>query len=240
MSSIQYSSILLQTTWHLAFFFFSLWFLQQTLSCSCLCPWLLRQSRNQHIFVELIQLILHRWSPQVCIKHWGCSDVSSLITTTKHLSVQILSQRTLGSASLDAPPCPTGYASALILLFSTWNKIRSQKGLRLIWPNQRLATWPAPSWLCLISVSIKSVYRCSLSLGPRTFTELLCLCSVTQSCLTLFDPVDYSPPGSSVHRILQERTLGWVAISSSRGSSPHRDLIWVSYGSCIGSWFLYH
>ena len=40
-----------------------------------------------------------------------------------------------------------------------------------------------------------------------------------QSCLTLCDPVDCSPPGSSVHGILQARRLEWVAMSSSRGSS---------------------
>ena len=44
---------------------------------------------------------------------------------------------------------------------------------------------------------------------------ILCVI-VTQSCLTLCDPMDCSPPGSSVHGILQERILEWVAISSSR------------------------
>ena len=43
------------------------------------------------------------------------------------------------------------------------------------------------------------------------------------SCLTLCNPMVCSPPGSSVHGILQERTLEWVAISSSRGSSGPRD-----------------
>ena len=38
---------------------------------------------------------------------------------------------------------------------------------------------------------------------------------VTQLYPTLCDPVDYSPPGSSVHRILQARILEWVAISFS-------------------------
>ena len=33
-----------------------------------------------------------------------------------------------------------------------------------------------------------------------------------QSCLTLYDPVNCSPPGSSVHGIFQARTLEWVAI----------------------------
>ena len=36
-----------------------------------------------------------------------------------------------------------------------------------------------------------------------------------QSCLTLCDPIDSSPPGSPVPRILQARTLEWVAISFS-------------------------
>ena len=42
---------------------------------------------------------------------------------------------------------------------------------------------------------------------------------VTQLCLTLCDPVDCSPPGSSVHGIFQAKVLDWVAISFSRGSS---------------------
>ena len=46
---------------------------------------------------------------------------------------------------------------------------------------------------------------------------------VTQSCPTLCDPMDCSPPGSSVHGILQARILEWVATSFSRGSSRPRD-----------------
>ena len=42
---------------------------------------------------------------------------------------------------------------------------------------------------------------------------------VTESCLTLCDPMDCSPPGSSVHGILQTRILEWVAIPFSKGSS---------------------
>ena len=45
------------------------------------------------------------------------------------------------------------------------------------------------------------------------------LLKFTQSCLTFCDPVDCSPPDSSVHGILQARILEWVAISFSRGSS---------------------
>ena len=51
------------------------------------------------------------------------------------------------------------------------------------------------------------------------------------------DPMDCSPPGSSVHGIFQARILEWVAISFSRGSSRPRDQTWVS---CIGGQILYH
>ena len=54
------------------------------------------------------------------------------------------------------------------------------------------------------------------------------------------DPLDCSLPGSSVLGILQARILGWVAMPSSRGSSPHRDQTCISCISCIGRWILYH
>ena len=41
---------------------------------------------------------------------------------------------------------------------------------------------------------------------------------VTQSCPTLCNPMDCSPPGSSIHGILQARILEWVAYPFSRGS----------------------
>ena len=47
----------------------------------------------------------------------------------------------------------------------------------------------------------------------------MCVCSVAQSCLTLYGPMDCSSPGFCAHRILQERMLQQVAISYSRGSS---------------------
>ena len=53
-------------------------------------------------------------------------------------------------------------------------------------------------------------------------------CFVAKLCLTLCDPMDWSPPGSSVHGILQRRILEWVAISFSRASSQPRDQTNVS------------
>ena len=51
---------------------------------------------------------------------------------------------------------------------------------------------------------------------------------VSQSCLTLCDPMDCSLPGSSVHGIFQARILEWVAFPFSRRSSWPRDWTWVS------------
>ena len=66
-------------------------------------------------------------------------------------------------------------------------------------------------------------------------TSVCCaVCLVTQSCLTLWDPMDCSLPGFSVHGILQARILEWVAISSSRGSSQQRDRTCIS---CVSEFF---
>ena len=61
--------------------------------------------------------------------------------------------------------------------------------------------------------------------------------SVAKSCPTLCDPIDCSPPGSSVHGILLARILECVAISFSRESSQTKDWTQVS---CIGKQILYH
>ena len=58
--------------------------------------------------------------------------------------------------------------------------------------------------------------------------KLLMKVKVAKSCLCLCDPMDCSPPGSSVHIILQARRLEWVAIPFSGGSSWPRDWTQVS------------
>ena len=65
-----------------------------------------------------------------------------------------------------------------------------------------------------------------------------CCCLVAKLCLTLFDPMDCSPPGSSVHGISQERIMEWVAMPSSRGSSRPRDRTHISCVSyTVGGFF---
>ena len=64
-----------------------------------------------------------------------------------------------------------------------------------------------------------------------------CMCA--QPCAALCHPMDWGPPASSVHGISQARTLDWVAISLSRGSSLPKDRTYVSCVSYIGRWILY-
>ena len=59
-----------------------------------------------------------------------------------------------------------------------------------------------------------------------------------QSCPTLCDPVDHSPPGSSIPGILQASIVEWVAMSSSRGASGDRTF--VSHGPALDSLLLGH
>ena len=58
---------------------------------------------------------------------------------------------------------------------------------------------------------------------------------VAQSCPTLFDPMDCSLPGSSVHGIFQARVLEWIAISFSRGSSQPR--VWTRVSHIVDRCF---
>ena len=76
---------------------------------------------------------------------------------------------------------------------------------------------------------------CSVLRFPLISLPLYCF--VTQSCLTLCDPMDCSLLGSSVYGILQARILEWFAISFSRGSFQPRDWTHIS---CTGRWILYH
>jgi len=68
--------------------------------------------------------------------------------------------------------------------------------------------------------------------GFKSVCVCVCVCVcvlVAQLCLTLCIPTDCSPPGFSVHGILQARILQWIAISFSGGTFQLRDRTLVSY-----------
>ena len=79
-------------------------------------------------------------------------------------------------------------------------------------------------WVMLCQIAGEMHTKWSFSL-PHVYMHAKSL----PSCLTLCDPKDHSPPGSSVHGILQKRILEWVAIPFFRGSFQSRDWIRVSY-----------
>ena len=123
-------------------------------------------------------------------------------------------------------------------------KADSEKaGLKLnIQKTDIMASGPITSWQIEGETmkTVTNLFSWSLkSLGMMTSAmKLKDTCSleeseneneVAQSCPTLCDPVDCSPPGSSIHGILQARILEWVAIFFSRGSSQPRYRTQVSH-----------
>ena len=75
-----------------------------------------------------------------------------------------------------------------------------------------------------------SSYRLLCSLGYFHILKKVKVL-VAQLSLTFCDPIDCSPPGSSVREILQAKMLEWVAIPFSRGSSLPRDWTHISYNA---------
>ena len=85
--------------------------------------------------------------------------------------------------------------------------------------------------LLIIAISVVMKEALGLVCCPRNIL-CLCACSVAPVVSDSLWLMDCSPPGSSVHGILQARILEWVAMPSSRGSSQPRDGTQVSYNSC--------
>ena len=101
-----------------------------------------------------------------------------------------------------------------------------------------------PSWLLSCPASpakrIKEVREWPAFLMDTVYQSISAAAAKSrQSSLTLCDPMDCRPPGSSVHGILQARILEWGAISSSRGSSRIRVRTHISCVSWIGRQLLY-
>ena len=86
---------------------------------------------------------------------------------------------------------------------------------------------------CIFSQCIRR-NQVNTAIFSRIKTATVCVL-LAQSCLTLCNPMDCSSPGSFVHGILQARTLEWVAIPYSRGSSWPRD--WTQVSRSAGRFF---
>ena len=127
---------------------------------------------------------------------------------------------------------------------SGWRKEKGTPGHSGEAQTSQSTTHPAHSEVTAWLFSAKFTLYCLLLSGKVFLSEtgvtadfilsgqgrILQDCSlVTQSCLTLCDPMDCSLPGSSVHGILQATVLRWVTISFSRESSWPRDWTQVSH-----------
>ena len=70
----------------------------------------------------------------------------------------------------------------------------------------------------MYEIATMDILHIALVKTNKTIHYEVCVCLVAQSCLTLCNPMNCSPPGSSVHNILQAKILEWVALSFSRRS----------------------
>ena len=102
----------------------------------------------------------------------------------------------------------------------------------LLLERGREKQWHIPS---VLTDTANAVFL-PITRSPNSFTPFGDKILVAQSGLTLCDPMDYTPPGSSVYEIFQARILEWVAIPFSRGTSQPRDQTWLS---CIAGRFLH-
>ena len=83
--------------------------------------------------------------------------------------------------------------------------------------------------------------KCELLTANQKHLISACsVCVYTQSCPTLCDPMDCSPPGSPVYGIFQARIQEHMVISYSTEFSQPRDWTHISCDSCIGKWIHYH
>ena len=95
-----------------------------------------------------------------------------------------------------------------------------------------LSFWYIVSFIILKSLTLSLLVLCaskSILFEIKIVTAACVRAKSLQSCLTLCNPVDRSPPGSSVHGILQARILEWAAMPSSRELSWPRDQTHISY-----------
>ena len=151
------------------------------------------------------------------------------------------------------PLSPPGRPEALTITLENWvnnGDLRSaREGLGLLhqclpnglcptyddhWPWSQVHREDIP--IFLLELPSTPTARAAISqhapLSPSPFLnqENTCVCVlVTQLCLTLCNPIDYSLPDFTFHGSLQARILEWVSMPFSRGSSQTRDRTWVSW-----------
>ena len=163
-----------------------------------------------------------------------------MTTTTRYQYTSIRKLKTDGTncwEGMEGPECPytasgsvkwCGFGSFLTVKHTTYHVIQlfhSQTFApkkRNICPYKDLCMSISCSLICNcqylettdMSTNIQREKQLVMYLHSKMY-----MCSIAKSCPALCDPMDCSPPGSSVHGTSQPRMLVWVAITFSRGSS---------------------
>ena len=110
-------------------------------------------------------------------------------------------------------------------------------------PNHSIDEW-VKAQTCLLSIVTLTIFRCPSSGRHVLQTQVyVCVCMPdlrAESCLSRWDPLGCSLPGSSVQGVFQARILEWVAISFSRESSQPRDRACVYHVSCVAGRLFTH
>ena len=183
-----------------------------------------------------------------------------------HRIIQFSSVQSLGRVWLFATPWIAALQASLSTT-NSWSSLRL-KSIESVMPSSHLILWRPLLLLPPIPLSIRvfssestlrmrwpKYWSFSFSIIPSYYyyiihyiikweiTEyfVIFMCALSHfSLLTLWEPMDCSPPDYSVHGILQATILEWIVIPSSKGSSWPRDWTCVSYVSCIGREVLYY
>ena len=164
----------------------------------------------------------------------GCHFLLQGIIPTQGSNPRLLYHLHWQAASLPLAPCGKPVKLPSKLPPNSGQGYRSFSQLTLI-QSPRTAALPSDThflWLkqCVQHVSPNGLFLLLernlpsfLPLPKELLASLSSQSLIAQLCPTLCDLLDCSPPGSSVHRILQVRMLEWVAITFSRGSSLPSD-----------------
>ena len=151
---------------------------------------------------------------------------------------------TISSSVVPASSCPQSFPASgsfpVSWLFTSGDQsIKALASVSVL--SMNIQVWFPLGLTGLISLQVSKVLSSifsSTTIQKHQFSDVgvhVCVCLVAQCCLTLYDPINYSLPDSSVPGILQARILEWVAISFSRGSSQPRD--WTQVSCIAGRFF---
>ena len=138
-----------------------------------------------------------------------------------------------GSSQCTSPEHPVPCIEPGLAIYFTYDNIHVSMLFSQIIPPSPSPTESKSLFFISVSLLLSCIQGLCYHLSKL---HVLCCANLLLSCLTLCDPMDCSPPGFSVHGILQARILEWIAMPSSRGSPPPRDRTHISYS---GRWILY-